>query len=119
MTKSSYDEGVDVIAHRDIRKREGILIQAKHTKRAVGIRVIRELIGARVLLGDEFSKYILAVVTTSKFSRQAYKAQERLLLELKLIDYQKITEQLDQFLNVGIKKVFEDVIGDVDPNYYT
>lgn len=112
ITKSTHDEGVDVIAHWDKEKGEGILIEAKHTKRTVGIRVIRELIGARILLDDELSKYMMAVVTTSKFSHQAYKAQERLVHELKLIDYQRITKELNQYSNIGVRKVFEDVIGE-------
>jgi hypothetical protein len=111
ITKPTHDAGVDVIAHWDKEKRDGVLIEAKHTKRTVGIRVIRELIGARTLLDDELSKYIMTVVTTSKFSHQAYKAQERLIHELKLIDYQKIAKELNQYSNIGVRKVFDDVIG--------
>lgn len=71
VTKSSYDEGVDVKANKnELGRKENILIQCKrYTKQTIGIGDVRNLLG--VINDKKATKGIL--ITTSKFSLESKK----------------------------------------------
>jgi HJR/Mrr/RecB family endonuclease len=101
VTKASGDGGYDVIAFEDEAK-NGLLIQAKHTKGSVGIRVIRELIGARFLASEEYANYMLVVATTGKFSKVAKDAEKQFQTQIKLIDYIDLQSEISSYRQVGL-----------------
>ena len=110
VTKASHDQGIDAIAFSDNTHNDGILIQAKHTQNTVGISVIRELIGARFLAKDEYSEFILAVITTGKFSHEAKAAENQFTEQIQLADYKELQRTLEQYRNIGIKDIAEEAI---------
>ena len=110
VTKSSHDGGYDVIAFSDDHSRKGILIQAKHTRGVVGIRIIRELIGARFLSDPEYSSFIIAVATTGRFSRKAIQAQESHATQIQLLDYSKLQAEIRNFRNIGVRDIVQEAV---------
>ena len=110
VTKASLDGGFDVIAISDPEGENGLLIQAKHTRGVVGIRVIRELLGARLVADEPLRKYMLAVCTTGRFSRPAREVQKQLTLELELVDFDNLQRKLRKFKDVGVKDIVADAL---------
>lgn len=108
VTKASRDGGFDVIAISNKSKRDSLLIQAKHTKNTVGIRVIRELFGARILGDEKLRSYMLVVATTSHFSPVAKNVEEMFPSDLSLLDYSRIMKQLESFRNTEIRDIVRE-----------
>lgn len=108
VTKATRDGGFDVIAFSDVTRERGILIQAKHTSGTVGIRVIRELVGARFFCSEEFSNYLLMVATTGKFSRDARRAENLFPTHISLLDYGQLRQELDRINTQGISDITEN-----------
>jgi len=110
VTKAVRDGGFDVIAFRDEFNDRGVLIQAKKTRNAVGIRVIRELVGARFFAAQKFHDYLLVVATTGKFSSEARRAEQAEPTHLSLKDYAEILSELQKFATIGIKDILDSAI---------
>ncbi len=108
VTRASRDGGFDVIAFSDTQRRTGLLIQAKHTCGSVGIRIIRELIGARFLAEEEYSHYMLVVATTGRFSRPAQGVQEQYPTLLRLLDFNDLQDELRAIANLGVRDIVRD-----------
>jgi|SRR5215213_1565798 len=105
VTRASRDDGIDVIAFSDETRKRGILIQAKHTSRTVGISIIRELVGARFFYSEEFSDYLLLVATTSKFSREARRVERLFPTHICLHDYGQLKQELERIGAEGISDI--------------
>jgi hypothetical protein len=110
VTKASRDGGFDVIAFADSHHEQGLLIQAKHTRKTVGISIIRELIGARFLAEDELNSYMLVVATTGKFSKPAKITEEQNPALIRLIDYDKLQKELRMIRNIGLTDIAQKAV---------
>jgi len=110
VTKASRDGGVDIIAVSDSRGERCLLIQAKHTRGTVGIRVVRELIGARFLAGNEYGSYMLVVATTGRFSKPAREAEEEYPTHLRLVDYDELQLKLRTLKHVGLTDIVHQAV---------
>lgn len=110
LTKASWDGGFDIIALSDSRERAGLLIQAKRTTGSIGIRVIRELIGARFLATSEYARYVLVVATTGRFTRAAIDAEGQHPTQLRLMDYQRLRQELLALRGIGLRDIAHEAV---------
>lgn len=110
VTKASRDGGIDVIAFFDSNRESGLLIQAKYTRNTVGIQVIRELVGARFLAGNEYRPYMLVVTTTGRFSRPAIEAAQQHPTHFWLLDYDELQRQLRMIKSIGFMDIVKEAV---------
>lgn len=106
VTRASKDGGFDVIAVSDRRSSEGLLIQAKHTARNVGIRILRELVGARFLADPAVGNYRLALATTGQFTKPVEEAAKQRPAHFVLRDYEDLTKAIAHFRNVDTTDIY-------------
>lgn len=105
VTKASRDGGYDVVAIHNLRHNEVLLIQAKQTRGTVGIRVVRELLGARFLADELLKQSMLVVATTGRFSQVAKDAEQQFPAHLQLLDYDKLQHTLRAINNIGLSDI--------------
>lgn len=109
VTKSSYDEGIDVNAEiNELGRKEKIIIQCKrYTKHTIGIGDIRNLLG--VIHDKKATKGIL--ITTSKFSTESKKF-ERNNPSVELIDIFDLMKLLNTHLGTYWTKKLDKIINE-------
>jgi len=95
VTQSSYDNGIDVLAEKNILgQKEKVVIQCKkYTKQTIGVSDIRNLLG--VIMDKKVTKGFL--ITTTKFSSEAKKFEKN-NPSIELIDYNGLTTLLNSNL---------------------
>lgn len=109
VTKSSYDEGIDVNAEKnELGKKEKIVIQCKrYTNQTIGIGDIRNLLG--VVHDKKATKGIL--ITTSKFSPESKKF-ERNNPSIELIDISDLMKLLNTYLGTYWTEKLDKIINE-------
>lgn len=109
VTKSSYDEGIDVNAEKNqLGRKEKVVIQCKrYTKHTIGIGDIRNLLG--VIHDKKATKGIL--ITTSKFSSESKKF-ERNNPSVELIDIFDLMKLLNSHLGSYWTKKIDKIINE-------
>jgi hypothetical protein len=110
VTKASRDGGFDIIAFSSITRPDGLLIQAKQTRGTVGVRVVRELVGARFFAAADYAHYMLVVATTGRFSTPAKEAEAQQPTHLRLLDYEELQQQLRLIAGVGILDIVHEAV---------
>lgn len=95
VTKSSYDEGIDVNAEKiDLGQKEKVIIQCKrYTKKTIGVADVRNLLG--VVHDKKVTKGIL--ITTTKFSSSSRKFEKN-NPSIELIDCSELVKLLNTYL---------------------
>lgn len=109
VTKSSYDEGIDVNADKnELGRKEKVVIQCKrYTKQTIGIRDIRNLLG--VIHDKKATKGIL--ITTSKFSSESKKFEKN-NPSIELIDISDLMKLLNSHLGTYWTKKLDNIINE-------
>ncbi|MBN2881808.1 restriction endonuclease [Candidatus Woesearchaeota archaeon] len=107
VTKSSYDNGVDVCANKtNLSQKEKVVVQCKrYSKKTIGVADIRELLG--VISDKKVTKGIL--ITTTKFSSEAKKF-ERNNPSIELIDCDNLMILLNTHLGTYWTKKLDKII---------
>ncbi len=113
VTKSSYDEGIDLNAVKDeLGQKEKVVIQCKrYTKQTIGISDIRNLLG--VVNDKKVTKGIL--ITTSKFSSESRKF-ERNNPSIELIDISGLMKLLNTYLGTYWTEKLDKIINEQKMN---
>ena len=113
VTKSSYDEGIDVNAEKnELGQKEKIVIQCKrYTKQTIGVGDIRNLLG--VVNDKKATKGIL--ITTSKFSSESRKFEKN-NPSLELIDLSDLMKLLNSYLGTYWTEKLDKIINEQKVN---
>lgn len=92
--KGSKDGGIDVIALKKSTTfgSERYLIQAKKWSNKVGVDPVRSLLWAH----NEYKVTKSCLITTSKFTKGAWKLAEKYKWQIELKDYEKLSEWIDE-----------------------
>jgi len=106
LTKKSRDGGFDVSAQRAMgRGQEHLLVECKKYSGAVGVQVVRQLLG--VISASKVTKGV--IVTTSRFTKPALQfADEHKRIEL--IDYGLLNGMLNKYIGPAWPKELERTI---------
>lgn len=115
VTQASKDGGIDVIAVHHLDSSQGLLIQAKHTRGRVGIKVLRELIGAREIAAasspdNALGAYTLVIATTGKVTKSVLDATDRWPLKYSKMDYDDLCAKLAKFRNARMSDIYHTQI---------
>jgi len=110
VTPASHDDGIDLIAISDREDQRGILLQAKHVSRKVGVSAVRELFGARYLTGHTPEDVMLVIATTGSFSGYATRLATLFASEIQLLNYEAIIAELNRYAGIGVSDVARDAI---------
>jgi restriction system protein len=107
------DEGVDGVIKEDRLGLDNIFIQAKRWQSSVGRTVIQAFVGA--LQGQKARKGIM--ITTSKFTQEAYDYVDKIEIKVALIDGNQLADlMIDHNLGVTPKETY--TIKDIDTDYF-
>ena len=113
VTKSSYDEGIDVNAEKnELGQKEKIVIQCKrYTSQTIGVGDIRNLLG--VVIDKKATKGIL--ITTSKFSSESRKFEKN-NPSIELIDLSDLMKLLNSYLGTYWTEKLDKIINEQKMN---
>ena len=109
----SGDGGIDGIIKEDKLGLDAVYIQAKRWESSVGAPVVRDFVGS--LVSNTANKGVL--ITTSKFTKEAYELTARIPQRIVLIDGAQLAEMMVDN-NVGVTTVSNYVLKKIDTDYF-